>query len=266
MEPQNAQPAFTWHRFADHLTARVYDATMPGVYPVTLYPLGDTVWVIAADLPLVEAIVALLPTQLEPSGEAGVTLPCDALEEAFQRDTGPGNPELDRDYLERCVACDELIDLVNFHRVADVEMGLDILARRCDWHMGVPLVSESPSPAPLGAVVEGGPIERAGSGFSVTIPSDWAAEVAEPDLDYAGQASGTAWEALRASAPDRSMACSLAVGVTEVPPGQWLATGQDGRWSRRTGIRWMPPRCGFPRPRWRGPDRSTWPTGNAARP
>ena len=24
------------------------------------------------------------------------------------------------------------------------------------------------------------------------------------------------------------MACSLAVGVTEVPPGQWLTTGQDG--------------------------------------
>lgn len=56
-----------------------------------------------------------------------------------------------------------------------------------------------------------------GSGFSLALPDDWAVELAEPDPNVFEMAPGTAWEALRASAPDGHMACSLVVGVSEAP-------------------------------------------------
>jgi hypothetical protein len=68
----------------------------------------------------------------------------------------------------------------------------------------------------------------AGSGFAITFPDDWSVEVADPDPDVLSAEPGTAWEALRATAHDRSMACSVAVGTAELLPGQWFGTGQDG--------------------------------------
>jgi hypothetical protein len=72
----------------------------------------------------------------------------------------------------------------------------------------------------LGAVGEVGRIEMAGSGFAITIPDGWTVEVADPEPDVFSAKPGTAWEALRASAPYNSMACSLAVGVTDPPPNR----------------------------------------------
>ena len=90
----------------------------------------------------------------------------------------------------------------------------------------------------LGAVVEAGRIEMAGSGFAITIPDDWTVEVAEPDPDVLAASPGTAWWALRASAPYRFMACSLAVGVTDLPPDRW-GTVVRGAW---TTPHWGPSR------------------------
>jgi hypothetical protein len=56
-----------------------------------------------------------------------------------------------------------------------------------------------------------------GSGFALTFPGDWMVELAEPDTDVFDVRPGTAWEALRATAQDGHMACSVAVGVAEVP-------------------------------------------------
>jgi hypothetical protein len=82
----------------------------------------------------------------------------------------------------------------------------------------------------LGAVVEAGRIEMAGSGFAITLPDDWTVEVAEPDPDVLAAEPGTAWWALHASAPNGVMACSLAVGVTDLPPDRFggLALRTDG--------------------------------------
>ena len=80
----------------------------------------------------------------------------------------------------------------------------------------------------LGAVVEPGRIEMTGSGFAITIPDGWTVEVAEPDPDVLAASPGTAWWALKASAPHRFMACSLAVGVTDLPSDRWSTVGQEG--------------------------------------
>jgi hypothetical protein len=73
----------------------------------------------------------------------------------------------------------------------------------------------------LGAIVEAGRIEMAGSGFAIIIPDDWTVEVADPEPDVFSVEPGTAWWALKASAPYGLMACSLAVGVTDLPPNRW---------------------------------------------
>ena len=79
----------------------------------------------------------------------------------------------------------------------------------------------------LGAVVEAGRIEMVGSGFAITIPDGWTVEIADPEPDVFSAEPGIAWEALRASAPYNSMACSLAVGVTDPPPNRWLTVVPD---------------------------------------
>ncbi len=63
-----ADPRISWRRVGERWIARVFDDAMPGVYPVTFYPAGDTVWVFQADLPLVERIVAELPSHDELVG------------------------------------------------------------------------------------------------------------------------------------------------------------------------------------------------------
>ncbi len=82
----------------------------------------------------------------------------------------------------------------------------------------VPCVDEilRPPLQPLGAETSGGRIEMPGSAFAITIPDDWAVELADPDTDVFSAAQGTAWEALRATDPDGGAACSVAVGVAEV--------------------------------------------------
>ena len=63
-----AEPRISWRRVGERWVARVFDDAMPGVYPVTFYPAGDTVWVFQADLSLVERVVAELPSQEELVG------------------------------------------------------------------------------------------------------------------------------------------------------------------------------------------------------
>lgn len=79
------------------------------------------------------------------------------------------------------------------------------------------------TPEPLRSVVDAGPIEMAGSGFAVTIPDGWTAEIADPDPDVFGAEPGEAWWALKASAPYGFMVCTIAVGVTDIP-GKRLGT------------------------------------------
>lgn len=47
---------------------KVRDAEMPGAYPRTLVPGGDTLWIIEAEPPLLEEIVAALPPTAERRG------------------------------------------------------------------------------------------------------------------------------------------------------------------------------------------------------
>ena len=76
------------------------------------------------------------------------------------------------------------------------------------------------TPESLGAFAEAGRIEMTGSGFVVTIPDGWVVEVADPDPDVLDAEPGAAWWALKASAPHGLMACSVAVGVTDLPPNR----------------------------------------------
>ncbi|MFO7532931.1 MAG: hypothetical protein R6W93_10750, partial [Candidatus Limnocylindrales bacterium] len=59
-------------------------------------------------------------------------------------------------------------------------------------------------------------------------PAGWRVEIADKEVDVYTAEPGTAWEALHASTADRSMACTVAVGVTDLAPDQWFATGIDG--------------------------------------
>ncbi len=81
-----------------------------------------------------------------------------------------------------------------------------------------PSASGSPPPAELGgAASSGGRIEVPGAAFAVTFPEAWSVELADPDADVFTAEPGTAWEALRAVAPERSTICSVFVGVASVP-------------------------------------------------
>jgi len=57
------EPVMRWRALADTWIIIVRDLSMPGSYPVTLVPIGDTVWVIQADQPLRDEIVTALPPQ-----------------------------------------------------------------------------------------------------------------------------------------------------------------------------------------------------------
>ncbi|MFO7530837.1 MAG: hypothetical protein R6W93_00135 [Candidatus Limnocylindrales bacterium] len=61
--------------------------------------------------------------------------------------------------------------------------------------------------------MEAGRIEMAGSGVAISIPEGWTVEVASPDPDVIAAPPASAWEALRTSPRDGSVACSVYVGV-----------------------------------------------------
>lgn len=90
------------------------------------------------------------------------------------------------------------------------------------------------TPGSFSALAEAGRIEMAGSGFAVTVPDDWVVEVADPDPDVLDAEPGAAWWALKASAPHALMACSVAVGVTDLPPNRWgvviPSSGTEPHW------------------------------------
>ena len=73
------------------------------------------------------------------------------------------------------------------------------------------------TPEPIRSLVDAGPIEMAGSGFAVSLPDGWTAEIADPDPDVFEAEPGEAWWALEASAPYGFMVCTIAVGVTDIP-------------------------------------------------
>ena len=88
----------------------------------------------------------------------------------------------------------------------------------------------APEPTPLpfiGTAVEPGRVEVAGTGFALTVPDDWAVEVAVPDLEISGAAPGFAWLALRANRPDHLQACNVSVGIATISlrPGSGAVMG-----------------------------------------
>ncbi len=92
-----------------------------------------------------------------------------------------------------------------------------------------PYAESTPPPLPkLGATTSGGRIEMPASAFAITVPDDWTVEIADPDTDVFTAEPGSAWEALRATSPDRTMACSVAVGVAEVALEEQSGTGSGG--------------------------------------
>jgi len=232
MAPQIARPLSTWDRVADRSLVRVRDGAMPGAYPITFYPTGDTVWVLQADRPLVAMILQELPEQV---GGPASTLRCDVLQEPFRQDFTTGDAGWDRDYLTRCVTCDEVLDLVKFARVADLEAAEAILRERCGWPPGTPATSEPSQvdatrepPGSGSLAADPWHVEVPGSGFVMRFPAGWQVELPDQDAEVFSADPGTAWEALRASTTDQSMACTVAVGVTDLAPDQSFATGIDG--------------------------------------
>ena len=89
----------------------------------------------------------------------------------------------------------------------------------------IPIAPTLPS---LGAKTSGGLIEMSGSAFAITVPEDWTVKTAEPDPDLFTVEPGSAWEALRATSRDHSMACSVAIGVAEVSLREGSGIGQGG--------------------------------------
>ncbi len=73
------------------------------------------------------------PTEEEMPDEAVALPTCRDMKQAFERDFTTGHVRQDAEYLTRCVTCEELFDLVNFARVADIEMGMAVPSERCDW-------------------------------------------------------------------------------------------------------------------------------------
>jgi hypothetical protein len=93
----------------------------------------------------------------------------------------------------------------------------------------VPWAEVAPPPLPpLGGESVGGRIVMPGSAFAVTVPEDWTVELADPDSDVFSAKPGTAWEALRATNPEGSRACSVAVGVAEVSLRKRSGTASNG--------------------------------------
>ncbi len=233
MASQIERPTASWERVQDRSLVRVKDAAMPGVYPITFYPTGDTLWVLQADRPIVEAILPGLPAQ---TGGPAAGLRCEVLQEPFLESSTTGDAEKDRVYLSRCVTCDQLLDLVRFARVADVGVAELVLRERCGWPHGPAALLEpsqaaatrEPSASAAREPTDRWGVETVASGFAMRFPAGWRVELADKELDVYSAEPGTAWEALHASTTDESMACKVAVGVTDLAPNQWFATGIDG--------------------------------------
>ena len=193
---------------------------------------GDTLWVLQADRSLVATILQGLPDQ---TGGPAAGLRCEVLQEPFQESFTTGDAEKNRVYLSRCVTCDQLLDLVRFARVADVGVAQAVLRERCGWPPGA---TASPEPSQTAAIREPPTsgseptdrweVETPRSGFAMRFPAGWQVELTDKEADVYRAEPGTAWEALRASTIDESMACTVAVGVTDLAPDQWFATGIDG--------------------------------------
>lgn len=133
-------------------------------------------------------------------------------------------------------ACETVLDAAELWDPASMTVLAAGSEKDCD-----PSVKATPEPLPpLGRVTQGGRIEMPGSGFAITVPEDWTVELAEPDTDVFAAAPGTAWEALRATAPDRSMACSVAIGISPVSLRDAGGTGSAGD----TVPRWHPTKRG----------------------
>jgi len=64
-------PETVWRSIADRWVIVVRDAAVPGMYPVTVYPSGDTVWVMQAERQFVEALLMALPPQAPLRGPVG---------------------------------------------------------------------------------------------------------------------------------------------------------------------------------------------------
>ena len=99
---------------------------------------------------------------------------------------------------------------------------------------------------PLGAETSGGRIEMPVSAFAITVPDDWSVELADPDTDVFTAEPGSTWEALRATSPDATAACSVAVGVADVSLRKRSGTASSidvltPRWDPDDpGILWVP--------------------------
>ncbi len=107
-----------------------------------------------------------------------------------------------------------------------------------------PMPTPKPLP-PLGATRSGGRIEMPGSAFAITVPEDWVVELADPDTDLFTAEPGSAWEALRATDPEGSSACSVAVGVAAVSLREASGAGSGEfttpLWDpNEPGILWVP--------------------------
>ena len=87
----------------------------------------------------------------------------------------------------------------------------------------------------LGPSRDGGLIEMARSGFAISVPEDWQVQTASPERDVRSGVPGEAWEALRATAPDRSQTCAVFVAVAA--PGR-LGSGMSSQ-SGGTEVRWL---------------------------
>jgi hypothetical protein len=62
-----SSPTLRVRAMAGRDVVRVTDAALPGSYPRTIYPAGDTVWVIEAEQPVLEEILVALPDIAEES-------------------------------------------------------------------------------------------------------------------------------------------------------------------------------------------------------
>gem|GEM_PF-6838022 len=74
---------------------------------------------------------------------AAESLFCGELRASYREGT-TGDPQLDREYLTRCLTCERLLALIQFLKVADMEMGLALYQERCDWPQPSPGSSDDP--------------------------------------------------------------------------------------------------------------------------
>ncbi|MEA2026469.1 MAG: hypothetical protein U9O18_07240, partial [Chloroflexota bacterium] len=73
-----SSPALRWSSIADKWIISVRDASLRGVYPTTVYLSADTVWLVQADRPVLDEILATLPPATNAGRvdvpEAGITV------------------------------------------------------------------------------------------------------------------------------------------------------------------------------------------------